>query len=552
MIDLGQKIQQRSVFLLSFFTLFLFGFLAGIAPSVWSGGYLTTPDAYVIVANAQHILDQHQMVPRSVYQFFQILTAAVSFLTGATATQAFTFVTGLATALLAIVTFFLGRTMFRSDVAGLLSGFFAISLPFISSAIVLTPQNIFGFLFFVWVFYALVRFLDARSIRRGVAFVALSILLLAAHPLSFGVFLIVLGVYFPMHAWRRFGWKMRIVGLVGLIFFAWLGTTLISFILTGSFNPIRFLSRFLIEISTTGLGEPIILFSTYAQVFGGLTIFLLVAALFVSLFSASRSVPRKWLILSLFAVPLVWANFYLLGVNFLSYRVILFLWLPASILITYFLLWYTRRGFSKMSVIAVSGIIIVSFSIIGFQSIWGHYEGYGKNFVPSRDDQSALKWFDERGNSSNQILTIERWPQIQNNIFGYLYPGLGFFVVTDLTESLEPPKPPIVSATEPSSTKLLGKFILEFSAKDIRSNVGEFNDQVLERRKELFYGSKFPDSERGKRALDEWRITHAYLYKNIQEYKFFKESPQFTLIYENDTVGIFQRVAPQEEKAQKE
>ncbi len=535
------NIQKKIILFLIISFLFIFGFLAGIAPTVWSGGYLTTPDSYTIVTYAQHILDNHRIVPHSVYPFLQIITAGVSFVASLTATQSFILLTALAVASLSVVTFFLGKTIFQSNAAGFLSGFFAISLPFIGRAIVLTPQNIFGFLFLVISVYIGMLFLKFRSIRWFIVFLFSIGVLLFVHPLSFGVFFVFLLLYLPIHFWRTFSWKYRLLAVAIFPILLYFGLMLMSIVLLRSTDAIGFITRFLVEISTTGLNEPIILYQTYPTVFGAITINIIVAAAFVFIYRYTLNWYYKRIIITLMIVPLVWANFYLLGVNFLSYRVILYLWLPASIVIAFFLLWY-KKIFNKKMAIIITTLLVIIFANIGFNNIYKHYDDYGRNFIPTNDDLLALKWLRANISSSLSIMSIERWPQIQNNVFGSMYPELGFFIVTDLTESPEPPKSPIVSVAEPSSAKLLGKLILQLSAKNIRSNVEEFEDQVLERRKELFYGSKFPDSPEGRKVLDKWGITHVYLFKNIQEYDAFRKSPQFILMYSNNAVAIFERV----------
>lgn len=541
MINLRQNIYKKIFFPFIICIIFVFGFLAGIAPAIWSRWYLTTPDSYTIVNYAQYILDNHRIVPHSVYQFIQIITAGVSFATGLTATQSFIFLTALAVASLSVVTFFLGKTIFRSNFAGLFSGFLVIGLPFIGRAIVLTPQNIFGFLFLGVSVYIGVLFLKFRSIRWFIAFLFSLGMLLFAHPLSFGVFFVFLLLYLPIHFWRTFSWKYRLFAAFIFPFLLYFGLTLMSIVLLRSTDAIGFITRFLVEISTTGLSEPIILYQTYPTVFGPITVNIIIAAAFVFIVRYISNWYYKRVIIVLMIVPLVWANLYLLGVNFLSYRVILYLWLPASIMIAFFLLWH-KSIFTKKMAIIVTILLVIIFANIGFNNIYKHYDDYGKNFVPTNDDLLALKWLQANKSSNLSIMSIERWPQIQNNVFGSLYPELGFFIVTDLTESLEPPKPPTVSATEPSSTKLLGKVILQLSVKDVRSSVEDFDNQTFERRKELFYGSKFPDSPEGRKALDKWGITHVYLFRNIQEYDAFRHSSQFVLQYSNDTVTIFERV----------
>jgi len=541
MINLGQKIQQRTVFPLSLFALFLFGFIAGIAPEVWSGGYLTSPDSYTIVNYAQHIVDTFHILPHTVYQTTQIFIASISIVTGFSVTVSFILLTGFSVGMMAVFTFLLGRLIFSSTPIAFLAGFFVIGLPFIGRAIVLTPQNIIGFLFLVISVYIGALFLKFRSVRWFIAFLFSVGILLAIHPLSFGVFFIFLLLYLPLHFWRTFSWKYRLLALVAFPIILYLGLMLMSIALLGSADVIGFITRFLVEISTTGLSEPTIPYQTYSLVFGAITINIIVAAAFVFIFRYTSNWYYKRIIIVLMIVPLVWANFYLLGVNFLSYRVILYLWLPASVVIAFFLLWYKNIFSKKMTIITIA-LLVISFANIGFNNIYKHYNEYGKNFVPTNDDLRALEWLRINTFSNLSIMSIERWPQIQNNIFGSLYPGLGFFIVTDLTESLDPPKPPIVSATKPSSTKLLGRLILRLSAKNTRSDVEEFDNQTLERRKELFYGSKFPDSPEGRKALDKWGITHAYIFKNIQEYEAFRRSPQFVIRYSNNTVAIFERV----------
>lgn len=548
-LSIGSKNIQRQIILFTLIILiFVFGFIAGITPYVLSSGFLTSSDSYLIVANAQNIIDHFQLIRGSVYQLFQVMVAISASLTGIDATQSFIFIVGLATGLLSLTTFLIAKKIFNSNIAGYIAGFLTVGLPFISRAIVLTPQNIIGFLFSNIALYLLIIFLDHPSFGRFfIAFIYTCIILLI-HPLSFGIFLISAGIYLCFYSWHKITNRwLLILSFFGLIFLIIGGLTLTSFVLTGSKNVLGFVTRFLVEISTSGLNEGsvnIIKIRQYPIVFGSLTIYLALFSLFIYFFRSSHPIKYKGIVIMLLFVPLLWANLYLIGVNFLSYRVILYIWLPISILIAYFFLWYRRKF--RETILMLTLFFIISFTAIGFQSIVNHYNEYGKNFVPTLDDKEALKWLVYNiGHSQNQILTIERWPNIQNNIFGYLYPNLGFFVVTDLTESETPPTPPEYVAMKPTNAKLLGKLILTWAPQDDINSVRESNEKNYQKRLELFYGSKFPDSERGSKALDKWGITYAYIFKNIKEYSKFKKSTQFQVVYQNDSVAIFEKIKVQ-------
>lgn len=541
----SKNIQRRIIFFALIILIFVFGFLAGITPYILSKGFLTSSDSYLIVANAQNIIDHYQLIRGSVYQLFQAIVAVSASFAGINATQSFIFIVGLATGILSLTTFLIARKIFNSNIAGYVAGFLTVGLPFISRAIVLTPQNIIGFLFSNIALYLLIIFLDHPSFGRFfIAFIYTCVILLI-HPLSFGIFLISAGTYLCFYLWHKITNRwLLILSFFGLIFLIIGGLTLTSFVLTGSKNVLGFVTRFLVEISTSGLNEGsvnIIKIRQYPIVFGSLTIYLALLSLFIFLISSSRPIKHKGIIIILLFVPLLWANLYLIGMNFLSYRVILYIWLPISILIAYFFLWY--RSKFRETILVLTLFFIISFTAIGFQSIINHYNEYGKNFVPSLDDREALKWLAYNiGHSQNQILTIERWPNIQNNIFGYLYPNLGFFVVTDLTESEKPPVPPEYVAMKPTNAKLLGKLILAWAPQEYVNSVQKSNEENYLNRFDLFYGSKFPDSEQGRKALDKWGITYAYIFKNIKEYTNFKKSTQFKVVYQNDSVAIFEKI----------
>lgn len=514
----------------------------GVTPSLLSGGYLTSPDSYTIADYAENIINYHQILPHTVYPTIQIIITLVSTMTGMSITSSLTFLIGFSVGMMVILTFLLSRLLIHSTLAATLAGFFVISLPFIGRAIVLTPQNIIGFLFFVLTVNCGALYITCRNNRRLLAFLFSSGMLLLVHPLSFGVFFLSLLVFLVIYFWQVLSWRHWLTAIIALLVILYLGLIMISYELTGSTNATLFITRLLVEISTSGLNDSIIRYQTYPSVFGSLTINIIVAAIFIFTFHYRLSKYSKSIIFVLFLVPLVWANLYLVGINFLSYRVILFLWLPASILVGYFVYWYKTRNISTNIPLAFVAILIVMYSSLGFQTVYSHYSNYGKNFVPTKDDEEALEWLSNNTRPDDRIMGIERWPKIQNIIFSFLYPKMNFFIVTDLTEKRDLPTPPIDFAEQPSQGKLLGKLILTLAPKNIRNDVYRVDNAAYKERVRLYYASKLPDSTIGKDVLNQMGITRVYIYKDIEEYKTFWESLQFIRIYSNNSVAIFKRV----------
>ncbi|MDP3970723.1 MAG: hypothetical protein Q8P90_03410 [bacterium] len=302
---------------------------------------------------------------------------------------------GLAFLACVVGVWLIGWLLSKSPTIALFAGLFSALSPALIRSLVLTPQNLFGYMLIIFcIIFAILAI--TKQQHRWIAFALSPFSLLAlVHDLSFGIAAIVFSSWFVLFYIKS--WKIKI-GLIttGII------VLVLDFTLAIFPVSIKGMIGYFINNSLPGFYHPI---WDHPAIWGYLITMLAGVGLVFGLSKITKQI--KWLLLIMLLVPIILGHLPLFGIGILPNRFIPFAWISLAIFASFGLV--ELRKYLKFTPIV---FVLFAVLIVGAQATHAvvfmkdDIEGWSFRYRPHDGFAEALEWLDDT-NHTGRLLGVQ-------------------------------------------------------------------------------------------------------------------------------------------------
>lgn len=384
----------------------------GSIPYLMYGWYLTTPDAGGWACGAQTLAGTGEFSDghtgnlgynfnicwtEETYPALQYLLAGLVQLTQLQAYLIVPWVMVVTFCITALIIWLIAWRFSESLFVATLAGLFASSTPIVLRALLLTPQNLFGYLLISLLLLLVIELLYSKHWWWWIGIVLIAGLLGYVHSLSFGVAGLTCAVWF--YVWYLPNWKWRLgLGLLGLLGAIVVWSTDIS--------PVSPQTAYSLFTGGAFAGYDHPLYDHPAFLGYGLVILATVGILYGRKYlSAAYGLLITWLVVPLMLGHLSWFGLVLMPDRFIAYiwiSVVLFAAVGSAQLpgLFHWLPW--KHWLAMVVVIAVLGAQITH-TVLYIEDDVG---GWSNRFKPHEDFIAALEWLNEQPQAGGQGVVV--------------------------------------------------------------------------------------------------------------------------------------------------
>jgi hypothetical protein len=546
----------------SLFIIILLLFSVAIAglPNFISGDLPVWKDSIAVACSLKHIDQNAELglgdsiyisydnvnVPlcwdENIYPLNQIYMYAFKLFSGQNAGLAVVLVYLLIYLLIILSIYLIAWEIYKKHHLAFLSGILAGTSLALLRILTISPQQLIGFLFILFIIWCLLQYKKASQ-NKYLLLIIISLLNLALfHQLSLVVISVVLIVYAISIIKRKILIIPFLFGIFCIILMA-------AYILSFRNNPFDFILSTIYNASTIGMtnllsahpiwDHPAILgyFLSILGIFGAL----------ISLFT--RKSPLKVFWWSMIVFCLFMAHSYLFGFYFIGYRFVFFLFIPLSILapLSISKIALISNKYSKYIVTIVISLAVIASTIHSVNFLLDNYNGLSKQVIPTDEYVEAIEWLNNNSVEDDTILTTIRNDQKYGNYLPYLYHGnvmifptfyfhkpMEFNFRGDTNADFYSNK---VTNPETTIAKLLKPYVLK-TEEDENEHIASFEnrDQKLYEMFKILY---YPKEKESQKYMKKYNIRFVIVWRGKTESKIYSKLTGFENVYQNDLIAIY-------------
>lgn len=462
----------------------------------------------------------YKEITNYLYPPFQVLIYTLSDFSGVSFHFVFCGVVFLLSILIFFTLYLLLKEAFKKISLSIIycSTFFLFFSLTLARSLLLTPQNLFGYLFILVTLYFAFRFFHEKKLKFLFFSLLAFIATLQYHHLSFFVAFMALILFLIIYLKSA----KKILVIAGSV---------LSF--GGAIIYLRFVLKqtYLFDDLINSLSQQYrpnanSFFDLPAQI--GFLLFLLG---FCGLFLLNRgnSLFLKKIVVAMLVVVSLLSYAHYFGIYYFPDRFVAFYWLP--------LIFLVPLGLNYFFSILKKPLFLIFVTILftaGCFNFWGFlksdFDLFSKKFLPKKGDLEAVNFLNTNGLSNSNLLST----YYGENRFSIFLPY--FYNNGQVTFSVED-NYPILAARKVKSLRpgFYQKLIKNLGQEKIISQ------SELESLPEyqVFLMLNFPDLEKSKTFFKEYKIRYFYTWKGSAEDRIFSESENFSVFFENERVKIF-------------
>lgn len=500
------------------------GICLGIIPFLQSGWLPTSPDSAGLACGAQYIADTGEFATSrfrgfnfhynpcwtiKTYPGNQMFTAIVIQATGLPGYNVVVGLSMITYITCAVLIYWIMRIITKQPTVALWSGLSAVSSLVLARALLLTPQNLYGYVFILVGLFGVALWERTHRWPYWLLVAGSIVLLSVFHTLS----LAVLGIALCIFIFITFYRSPRILAM--LAFSLLVISSVIGKILLGSWNPLTLLSN-AVHFSIPGITNP---WYDHPAVWGYTATALAILG-FSEMLRQKKINHTLLLSLCIGIVSVIFSHPKLTGIEILPERVIAYAWIPITLLAGIGIQQLIDWGKSWYRYV-LPVLVIISMCVHFIIFTEDSYVGISKRFIPDTDFITAMKWLEKNRQTNTFLVGVGNIINRQITYSGLWYSGdsmwypwyrLNHKNITDFASTDTTYQPIVESPSHPDHQSL----------------------------KDLYTFVTLPQSNSAKKIATTYGITHFLAWKRGPEYTIWNEDTLFQIVYENNQYVIYE------------